>query len=353
MGQPFSISQPILDWYDQNKRQLPWRSLNPNPYHVWLSEIMLQQTTVPTVIPYFLKFIEKWPTLQDLSKASLDSILIEWQGLGYYSRARNLHQCAYHIQNELGGRFPQSFESLIKLPGIGSYTAAAITSIAFDTKAAVVDGNIVRVLSRFFALETAYPLSKPEIEKQAWKLTPQKRPGDYAQALMDLGSRICKPRNPLCESCPLVFWCQAYQKGTPQIYPLKNPKGQKPTRYTIAFLIQNASHQVFLRKRPHKGLLGGMMEVPSSPWELKERSIKDALVQEPMKLHDDLRIMGDIKHTFTHFHLKVKILRCLGAQRDLKTMEEGTWVNLDSLHEYALPTLMKKILHKGLQDVSV
>lgn len=341
------IFQSILDWYDQYKRQLPWRSDAPNPYHIWLSEIMLQQTTVPTVIPYFLRFIEKWPTLEALACASLDSILVEWQGLGYYSRARNLHKCAQYIQTNLKGHFPQSATMLQSLPGIGSYTSAAIASIAFNQPTAVVDGNIVRVLSRLYAIETPYPASKSQILEIATQLTPTHRPGDYAQALMDLGAMICKPQNPRCTLCPLLNQCEAYRQDAPSRYPIKEPKEEKPIRYTTAFLIQNQDEQIFLRRRNEKGLLGGMMEVPTGSWETKEKPFNESLSHALLSsLLPPFHLMGEIRHTFTHFHLKVKIFKTVVHHASL----QGAWIHERDLHTQALPTLMKKIIRKGLKQ---
>lgn len=315
------FSQNLLSWYDKNKRDLPWRSDEPNPYHVWLSEIMLQQTTVATVIPYFQTFTKRWPRLQDLAHASLDEVLTEWQGLGYYSRARNLHACA----KTLTQHFPNTENELLKLPGIGPYTAAAIASIAFDQKAAAVDGNVIRVISRYYAIEKENP--KNIVLERLQSLLPKERYGDFTQALMELGALICRPKNPSCASCPLELECQAMLLGQAERFPLKPLKQKIPTRYATAFILKRKDGAVLLRKRPAKGLLGGMMEVPTTPWETKKIEKKGTLV----------------RHTFTHFHLEVDV--CAHAnENDF----QGIWVKPEDLGKYALPTLMKKILKAGL-----
>lgn len=315
------FSEKLLSWYDKAQRKLPWRTDIKNPYHTWLSEIMLQQTTVVTVIPYFQSFLQKWPRVEDLAAASLDDVLVGWQGLGYYSRARNLHKCA----QELAKNFPTTEEELLKLPGIGPYTAAAIASIAFDQKAAAVDGNVVRVLSRYFAISTPKPVE--EVGEKIKGLLPQTRCGDFTQALMELGALVCRPKNPLCETCPLVEECQAYALGQAEAFPLKPPKQQRPTRYATAFIIRREDGAILLRKRPPHGLLGGMMEVPTTPWIEHKGDENGPLVH----------------HTFTHFHFEVTV-------RSLKDPHEfeGIWVLLEDLKNYALPTVMKKIMRVGL-----
>jgi A/G-specific adenine glycosylase len=315
------FSQKLLTWYDKNKRDLPWRSDEPNPYHVWLSEIMLQQTTVASVIPYFQTFIQKWPQLQDLAQASLDEILTEWQGLGYYSRARNLHACA----KALNQFFPNNEKELLSFPGIGPYTAAAIASIAFNQKAGAVDGNVSRVISRYFAIENENP--KNIVSEKLQILLPNERYGDFTQALMELGALICRPKSPSCTSCPLQSECQARLLDQSERFPLKSVKQKIPTRYATAFVLKRKDGAILLRKRPPKGLLGGMMEVPTTPWETEKVERKGTLV----------------RHTFTHFHLEVDV--CNHAnENDF----QGIWVKPEDLSKYALPTLMKKILKAGL-----
>jgi len=311
------FSTLLLAWYDKNKRDLPWRLSPSNPYYTWLSEIMLQQTTVATVVPYFYAFVEKWPTVQDLAGASLDEVLVAWQGLGYYSRARNLHRCAQLLVEN----FPVIEADFLKLPGIGPYTAAAIASIAFDQKAAAVDGNVVRVLSRYFAIKTPHPVQ--EVKEKLLPLVPEKRCGDFTQALMELGALICRPKSPMCSACPLQKECQAHTLDNSEDFPFSPPKQKLPTRYTTAFILKREDGAILLRKRPPQGLLGGMMEVPTTPWEETPHEKKGRRV----------------RHTFTHFHLEVDVCH----HKDMSAFE-GIWVHPQELRNYALPTLMKKIL---------
>lgn len=313
------FSDKLLRWYEKTQRKLPWRTPLKNPYHIWLSEIMLQQTTVATVIPYFQKFIEKWPTVEDLARASLDEVLTQWQGLGYYSRARNLHRCAQLLAKD----FLSTEEELLKLPGIGPYTAAAIASIAFDKQAAAVDGNVVRVISRYFAIGVENPIK--EVRERLKALLPTENNSDFTQALMELGALLCRPRNPLCSACPLHNSCQAYVQGQVESFPVKIIKQKLPTRYATAFVLKRADGAILLRKRPLQGLLGGMMEVPLVPLEGERQ-------------HEERR--GPIvRHTFTHFHLEVNVQ----LSSDLNAFE-GIWVEPQDLKNYALPTLMKKII---------
>lgn len=318
----------LLAWYDTHGRDLPWRSkkVRPNPYHVWLSEVMLQQTTVPTVKSYFLNFLELWPTVHDLANASLDEVLHAWQGLGYYARARNLHKASIELSNN----FPRTKEKLLGLPGIGPYTASAIAAIAFDEPETVVDGNIERIMARIFKIETPLPAAKKEIHEAAQTLTPRKRAGDYAQALMDLGSTICTPRAPKCDLCPINTFCEAQSDD----YPRRLPKTLKPTRHALFYWIENDKGEVLLEKRPPKGLLGGMMGFPSSPWEEKAPDISETLQILP----------GHVKHTFTHFHLISRIAK--GKAQEKK----GLWVAPKYFSHHALPTLMKKIAQHALKE---
>jgi len=278
---------------------------------------MLQQTTVVTVIPYFQAFLRRWPTLSALAAASLDEILVAWQGLGYYSRARNLHKCAQHLSQA----FPETEAELVKLPGIGPYTAAAIASIAFEQKAAAVDGNVVRVLSRYFALPQVAP--HQDVKKELLRLLPTRRFGDFTQSLMELGALVCRPKSPTCLLCPLRDTCQAYAQGNVEAFPVKPPKKKLPTRYTTAFVMRRDDGAVFLRKRPSKGLLAGMIEVPTTPWG-EENPPRQGV---------------PVRHTFTHFHLEVDVL-----SPPYEDQEEGFWVHPKDFKAYALPTLTKKIL---------
>lgn len=319
------FSDKLLEWYTKAHRTLPWRTDVKNPYHTWLSEIMLQQTTVATVIPYFKAFIERWPTVQDLAMASLDEVLTQWQGLGYYSRARNLHKCA----QALAKQFPLTAAELVKLPGIGPYTAAAIASIAFEEKAAAVDGNVVRVISRYFAINAPNP--QKEVREEVTGLLPDQRNGDFTQALMEFGALLCRPKNPACHHCPLQQDCQAYSQDKVESFPLKIPKQKLSTRYATAFILRREDGAILLRKRPPQGLLGGMMEVPTTPWVEKKNEVKGS---GPI-----------VRHTFTHFHFEVNVE--LSTDFDAY---EGVWVSPQDLKNYALPTVMKKIIEKGLGE---
>ncbi|MBS0184985.1 MAG: A/G-specific adenine glycosylase [Proteobacteria bacterium] len=337
------IQQHLLPWYDKNRRVLPWRALpghKPNVYHVWLSEIMLQQTTVPTVIPYFLNFIRLWPTVHALSEASLDDILHAWQGLGYYARARNLFKCAQEIATLYKGDFPSSESTLLTLPGIGPYTAAAIAAIAFEKNTSPLDGNIERVLSRVYAIDTPLPTSKSLLKNLARHHTPFQRLGDYAQALMDLGSLVCTPKNPTCFVCPLKDFCRAFQKGKAEIYPLKEEASLKPTRTLDAFWIESKSGALLLEKRPHKGLLGGLVMVPIPYLNKNEENLFFKEEALPLK--------GVVSHTFTHFHLKVRVLKSFIERDNLSLLENQFWCPLAKISEQALPTLMKKIMRHVL-----
>jgi len=340
---PLLIQQYLLPWYDKNRRVLPWRALpkhKPNPYHVWLSEIMLQQTTVSTVIPYFLNFIHLWPTVQALSEASLDDILHAWQGLGYYARARNLFKCAQEIAKHYKGDFPSAQNTLLKLPGIGPYTAAAIAAIAFEKNTSPVDGNIERVLSRVYSIDIPLPISKSLLKHLAIHHTPLHRPGDYAQALMDLGALICTPKNPRCILCPLKDFCRAFQNGKAEIYPLKVEPSVKPTRILDALWIEDRSGALLLEKRPHKGLLGGLVMVPIPYLNKNEENLFFKEETFPLK--------GFVSHAFTHFHLKVRILRSFIERDSLPLLENQFWCPLPDISQQALPTLMKKIMHHVL-----
>jgi len=337
----------LLSWYDRHARSLPWRSPPgrpaADPYHVWLSEVMLQQTTVPAVAPYFLAFLKRWPTVQDMAAAPLDDILAAWAGLGYYARARNLHKCALAVA-ELG-RFPETEDELRSLPGIGDYTAAAIASIAFGQPAAVMDGNIERVLSRMFAVTDPLPSSKPTLKALAARLTPQQRPGDYAQAAMDLGATVCTPRNPACVLCPWRENCEASRLGIAETLPAKTAKPERPTRLGTAFWALRKDGAVLLRRRPDKGLLGGMMEVPSTPWrEDGEWSIEDAATHAPAA-SDWRPLPGLIKHTFTHFHLEIRVVTGIIRKPELAL---GLWCPLEGLQAQALPSIMRKIVKHAL-----
>lgn len=345
-----ALADKLLEWYDTHHRELPWRAplgKTADPYHVWLSEIMLQQTTVPTVKPYFKKFLEEWPTLHDLADADLDKILHRWQGLGYYARARNLHKCAKVLVETYNATFPQDCAELKKLPGIGDYTAAAIASIAFNKCVTVIDGNVDRVISRLYKIETPLPTSKPEIRLFAEQQTPCYRPGDYAQAMMDLGATICTPTSPKCLLCPLKEECQALQTGTPELYPIKQPKTAKPQKYGIAFWIQREGDSaVLLRKRPPKGLLGAMMEVPSSSWELEKPTIDHAQKESPLKCaYKETSKVA--QHVFTHFALELQVYKATVPQ-ETKAPKDCVWCSIEQFKDHALPTVFKKVIKQAL-----
>ncbi len=339
-----AIAPPLLAWYDRQHRRLPWRSPPgtppPEPYRVWLSEIMLQQTTVPAVMPYFAKFLARWPTVHDLAAASVEDVMEAWAGLGYYARARNLHKCAQAVSTRLDGRFPDTVEGLLELPGIGAYTAAAIAAIAFDRPAAVLDGNVERVLARLFAVETPLPQAKPELRRLAGLTTPQQRPGDFAQGMMDLGATVCTPRRPDCLLCPLQESCAARRQGIAESLPRKTEKKPRPVRHAVAFLLQRPDGAVLLRRRPPEGLLGGMLEVPSTPWRDLPWSDGEGKAHAPAAAIDWRPAAGAAEHVFTHFALKITALHgCIGAAEAAEI--DGLW---QPPSKAALPTVMKKML---------
>lgn len=336
-------SKTLLKWYDNFGRDLPWRvkgGQKADPYKVWLSEIMLQQTTVKAVIPYFEIFLKKWPTVEALANAVLDDVLTKWAGLGYYARARNLKKCAEYVSNNLGGNFPKSEAGLLTLPGVGPYTAAAITAISYGKKAVVVDGNIERVMSRLFRVKTLLPKAKTILKEKAGLLTPDDRVGDYAQALMDLGATICTPKSPKCTLCPWGDWCLSFRKHDVASFPKREKKKLKPLRYGQAFVLIYKD-EIFLQKRPEKGLLGGMVEVPSSVWGKKEVVGHNDAAPINIKWN---KLRGVVKHTFTHFNLELEV--CVGNIEGFKpNLEKGFWVPFQKITEYALPTLMKKVVN--------
>ena len=342
-----TFSDRLLRWYDNHRRQLPWRAApgeTPDPYHVWLSEIMLQQTTVATVGAYFRRFLERWPTVDALAGASLDDVLHAWQGLGYYARARNLHKCAQVVSNDHGGRFPRTEAALLELPGIGRYTAAAIAAIAFDRPAVVVDGNVERVMARLFRVEQSLPDCKPRLYELAARLSPGIRPGDYAQAAMDLGATICTPRNPKCMLCPWMGDCAG--KDIAETLPRKRPKVAKPIRRGMVFWLVKGDGSVLLRRRPERGLLGGMMEVPSTEWrEDKVPSLESAGAETPLSAAGLRLLPGLVRHTFTHFHLELPVARATVAGA---APEDCVWCRPDAFGDYALPTVMKKVVRHAL-----
>jgi A/G-specific adenine glycosylase len=338
----------LLTWYDRHRRVLPWRApagQRTAPYAVWLSEIMLQQTTIAAVIPYFLRFLDRWPTVVDLAAAPLDDVLTEWAGLGYYARARNLHACAKAVVERHAGVFPADRAALQALPGIGDYTSGAIAAIAFDIRAAAIDGNAERALSRLFAIDTPMPAAKPELRRIGELLVPPGRPGDFAQALMDLGATLCTPRKPSCVLCPWRESCRALALGIAETLPRKAEKPVRPHRAGIAFWVVDGTGAVLLRRRAEKGLLGGMMEVPSTEWTLPTPSPAAAKADAPLTA--EWRVLpGQVRHVFTHFELTLTVwVAKVPSRGDPKS---GTWVTPDRFGDYALPSLMMKVVRHAM-----
>ena len=334
--QTATIQENLLAWYDAHQRRLPWRALPgkaADPYRVWLSEIMLQQTVVATVIPYFERFLARWPTVEALAAAALDDVLTEWAGLGYYARARNLHKCAGVILAGHNGILPSTINELLKLPGVGAYTAGAIAAIAFDRPEAAVDGNVERVTARLAAVETPLPMARPELRVIASSLVPRRRAGDFAQALMDLGATICTPANPKCQSCPLTADCAAYRLGNPARLPIRMAKPQKPTRYGRVYWAVDNAGAVLVRRRAESGLLGGMVEFPSTGWASAEEETPpfEAAWQA---------LPGRVRHTFTHFHLELELVTATLNGQDVTA---GNWVSPENFAGIALPSLMRKV----------
>ena len=341
----------LLAWYDRERRHLPWRAapgIAADPYRVWLSEIMLQQTTVKAVIPRYALFLQHWPHVTALAETELGEVLAAWAGLGYYARAHNLHACARAVVDRHGGAFPSDVAALRQLPGVGDYTAAAIAAIAFQIPATPVDGNVERVVTRLFAVTTPLPQAKAEIRVIAATLTPDQRPGDYVQAMMDLGATICTPRRPACGLCPLRPDCRAYAEGLADVLPYRAEKGERPVRRGTAFVALREDGAVLLRERPLKGLLGGMLEVPATPWADGDMTGSNAGTYRPTAA-DWSELRGVVEHTFTHFHLELAVQRAnVGIDPVLDECaapERCLWLPRRDLAAAALPSVMKKILH--------
>ena len=358
-GSKTLVASALLHWYDQASRDLPWRiqpsaataAIKPDPYRIWLSEVMLQQTTVKAVIPYFHAFLRRWPTVEHLARASVDDVLGGWAGLGYYSRARNLHKCAQAIVGRHQGAFPGTEAELLELPGIGPYTAAAIASIAFGERATPVDGNVERVVARLFNVETPLPQAKPELRRLAATLTPAVRTGDFAQAMMDLGATVCMPKRPSCLICPLTRWCEANGAGTAAQLPARAAKGLKPVRRGVAFLALREDGHVLLRQRPDTGLLARMMEVPGPDWTETVPDDDHALRLAPVNA-DWWAVPGLVVHTFTHFRLELRIYRAVVPVRASLTLwshpERCSWTARRDLKNAALPSLFRKVIAHGM-----
>jgi A/G-specific adenine glycosylase len=353
-----SCPQPtaLLAWYDRHRRKLPWRALSgerADPYRVWLSEIMLQQTTVKAVAPYYARFLARWDDVRALAATPLDDVLKAWAGLGYYARARNLHATARAVVERHGGKFPASEAELRALPGIGDYTAAAIAAIAYDLPATAVDGNVERVVARLYAVTTLLPAAKPEIRRLAGGLTPQHRAGDFAQAMMDLGATVCTPKNPACALCPWNESCAAYARGEAELFPYRIPKREGALRRGAAFVARRADGTVLVRTRPTKGLLGAMTEVPTTEWhhdfdEAKARTGAPRFGSTKMQKRIAWRkVAGVVRHVFTHFPLELSVY---AADVPARTpAPSGTrWVALASLAGEALPSVMRKVVAHAL-----
>ncbi|PST23743.1 A/G-specific adenine glycosylase [Rhizobium sp. JAB6] len=343
----------LLAWYDRHHRDLPWRvsppmaarGIKPDPYRIWLSEVMLQQTTVPAVKSYFAKFLERWPTVNDLAAAANEDVMAAWAGLGYYARARNLKKCAEAVAADHGGHFPDTEEGLRALPGIGDYTSAAVAAIAFNRQAAVMDGNVERVISRLYAISAPLPGAKPLMKQKVALLTPTDRPGDFAQAMMDLGATICTPKRPVCSLCPFNGACQALATHDPEHFPVKAAKKAKPVRQGAAFVAVSDEGEIFLRRRIESGLLGGMTEVPTTGWTAR---IDGETGIEAAPFPADWQPAGTVTHVFTHFELRLSIWRAKSVSQE--DNHDGWWAPVTNLEDQALPTVMKKAIAQAIPN---
>jgi len=341
--------QALLAWYDRHARVLPWRArrgARTEPYRVWLSEIMLQQTTVKAVAPYYARFLAQWPDVAALAAAKLDDVLRAWAGLGYYARARNLHACAKVVVERHNGTFPDTLEHLRTLPGIGDYTAAAIGAIAYDAAAVPVDGNVERVVTRLYAVEEELPAAKPRIKELAGALLPPQRSGDFAQALMDLGATICTPKKPACALCPWNEACVARARGEQETFPRKAPKREGKLRRGAAFVALRADGHILMRTRGDKGLLAKMTEVPGSDWS-HDFHLKDAEAAAPLAAQWR-RLPGAVAHVFTHFPLELTVF-VAQIPRGTRAPKGARWVKLAAAHAEALPTVMRKVLAHAIE----
>ena len=351
-----TITAGLLAWYDQHGRKFPWRISperikdreQPNPYHVWLSEIMLQQTQAATVCGYFEKFIKTWPDLDALFAASSEEILKAWAGLGYYARARNLIKCANMVIHHYGGKFPDTQHELKKLPGIGEYTSAAIAAIAFGEPVAVIDGNVERVITRLYRIKIPLPQAKPEIGRKVKFLVSAKRSGDFAQAMMDLGATICSPRKPDCPFCPLREHCASVNYSDVERFPHKPAKLKKPLREGAVFVAVACDGSILLQKRPDRGLLASMSEVPTTNWNSR-RNGETGVEGAPFKAQ--WIPCGQVHHIFTHFRLVLYVFR---ADIDKTLAKNGQWWSPGHvLPTEALPKLMKKTIEAAIPGAKI
>jgi A/G-specific adenine glycosylase len=341
----------LLAWYDRHRRVLPWRARkgeSPDPYRVWLSEIMLQQTTVKAVAPYYARFVSRWPAVEALAAAHLDDVLKAWAGLGYYARARNLHACARAVAKR-GGNFPDDLEGLRALPGIGDYTAAAVAAIAYDAPAVPVDGNVERVVARLFAVEQQLPAAKPEIKRLAAALLPPRRAGDFAQALMDLGATLCSPKRPACALCPWNDACAAHARGDQETFPRKMPKREGRLRRGAAFVALRVDGRILLRRRPDKGLLAAMTEVPGSEWTHDFDERQTLRFAPRLKGAKWRHLPGVVRHVFTHFPLELSVFVSPVA-RGVAAPKGMRWARLDGIAGEALPNVMRKVIVHALDE---
>jgi len=343
-------SAELLAWYDRHRRKLPWRAMpgeKPDPYRVWLSEIMLQQTTIKAVVPYFARFTARWPNVRALAAAPLDDVLKLWAGLGYYARARNLHACAKAVVERYGGCFPRDQAALAALPGIGPYTAAAIAAIAFDAPAAAVDGNVERVVARLYAVGEQLPAAKPDIRRLTERLVPIERAGDFAQALMDLGATICTPKKPACALCPWTSACAARRRGDPETFPLKAPKKEGRLRRGAAFVVVRSDGFVLVRSRAPTGLLGGMTEVPTTQWTHDFDGGTELAPRLGRAQPKWRRVGGVVSHVFTHFPLEL-VVYVAEVPAHAVAPRGARWVRRVDLPDEALPNVMRKVLAHAL-----
>ncbi|HVG51084.1 MAG TPA: A/G-specific adenine glycosylase [Xanthobacteraceae bacterium] len=349
-NKPPPSAADLLAWYDRHRRVLPWRAPpghRSDPYKVWLSEIMLQQTTVKTVGPYFARFLERFPTVEALAAASLDDVLKLWSGLGYYARARNLHACAIAVARDHGGKFPDTEEGLRELPGVGPYTAAAIAAIAFSRRASPVDGNIERVIARLYAIEDQFPAAKATVREYALALTPEQRAGDFAQAMMDLGATICTPKKPACSLCPWNASCAGFVRGDAETFPRKTEKVTGALRRGAAFVAIRADGYVLTRRRAEKGLLGGLIEVPTTEWTAGYTRSSDDAPLDAAWHHK----IGVVRHVFTHFPLELDVYTTT-VPANTNAPAGMRFIPLAEIAGEALPTLMRKVLtHADIHSV--